>query len=282
MGIGSSIRQEFSLFDKSIKEKNSQCYKLFAHYNPNSFSFSIFNIENEEFLSLESYIFNNETQNLSSLISQFPVFQWSLSSKTINYFFKACTIIPNSLFDEKLKDKYLKMNNQIEEGEEILVDRLKHINAVVIYSIRKNDLNIFKKLKNITIKHSATIFLENVLEKSKHSANSQIFLDVSTKNFNIALVSNSKLIFYNNFEFDTKNDFLYYILNCYNTLELNSKEVPLRISGEFKKDEILNNLKMYIKKVNLEKRPNSFSYSHLFNSIPNHYFHKLFNQIKCE
>ena len=42
MGIGNSIQKEFSFFDKSIKEKNCQCYKLFAHYNPNSFSLGRF------------------------------------------------------------------------------------------------------------------------------------------------------------------------------------------------------------------------------------------------
>lgn len=282
MEIGSSIRQEFSLFDKSIKEKNCQCYKLFAHYNPNSFSFSIFNIENEEFSSIQSYIFDQKKGNLNYLLLQFPILKWNLNSITINYFFKACTLIPNVLFDENLKRNYLETNNQLEEEESILVDKLKHINAVVLYSIPKSHLNVLKKIPNLKIKHSATIFLENILDKSKHSTNSQFFVDVSTKNFNIALIKGSKLIFYNNFEFQTKNDFLYYILNCYNTLELNSNEITLRISGEFEKDEIIDNLKMYIKKIIIEDRPKSYSYSHLLNTVPNHYFHKLFNQFKCE
>ena len=282
MEIGSSIQTEFSLFDKSIKEQNCQCYKLFAHYNPNSFSFSIFNVENEEFLSLESSIFDKNDNNLNFLLSQSPILKWNLNSITLNYFFKSCTLIPNSLFDEKLKRKYLELNNQIEKEESVLIDRLKHINAVVLYSIPNSHLNVFKKLKNIKIKHSATIFLENVLDKSKHVTNSEFFIDVSTKNFNIALVQNSKLIFYNNFEFHSKNDFLYYILNCYNTLDLNSKEVPLNIFGEFEKEETIDDLKMYIKKITTEDRPTQYSYSHVLNSIPNHYFHKLFNQLKCE
>ena len=282
MEIGNSIQTEFSFFDKSIKEKNCQCYKIFSHYNKNSFSFSLFDIENEEFLCLESHIFDKESKNLNYLLNQQPILNWNLNSITINYFFKTCTLIPNAIFDEKLKRKYLEINNQIEKEEHVLVDRLKHINAIVIYSIPKNHLNILNKLENIKIKHSATIFLENILEKSKHSLKCELFVDISTKSFNIALVKNSKLFFYNNFEFKTKNDFLYYILNCYNTLELNSKEVPLRISGEFEKNEIISNLKKYIKKIIIEGRPSSFSYSHILNTIPNHYFHKLFNQLKCE
>ena len=80
----------------------------------------------------------------------------------------------------------------------------------------------------------------------------------------------------------TNNDFLYYILNCYNTLELNSNEITLRLSGEFNKEIVLNDLKKYIKNVIIENKPKSLSYCHLFNNVPNHYFHKLYNQYKCE
>ncbi len=282
MEIGNSIQTEFSFFDKSIKEKNCQCYKLFAHYNKNCFSFSVFDIEKEKFLNIESYIFKYEEENLKYLISKFPILKWNFNSFSFNYYFKGCTLIPNSLFDEKLQQKYLEINNQIDKSDVIFFDQLKHINAVAIYSIPRKDLDALNQFENIKIKHSGTIFLENVLEKSKHSTENEIFIDVSTKNFNIAYIKKSKLHFYNNFEFENKNEFLYYILNCYNTLNLNSKQISLRLSGEFEKNEIFNDLKMYVKKIILENRPKLFRYSHVFNTIPNHYFHKLFNQIKCE
>ena len=282
MEIGNNIKTEFSFFDKSIKEKNCQCYKLFAHYNTNSFSFTIFNMENEEFLGLKSFIFDQNEDNLNYLLRESNVFKWSLNSLTLNYFNTTCTLVPNSLFDEKFKRKYLEINSPVEKEDEILIDKLKHINAVVIYSIPQKHLNALRKIKNIKIKHSATIFLESILEQSKQSTKSNFFIDVSTKSFNIAFVKNSKLIFYNNFKFKSKNDFLYYVLNCFNTLDINSKEVELIISGEFKKDEVINDLKMYIKKIKLETRPINYLFSHTFNDVPNHYFHKLFNQIKCE
>ena len=95
-------------------------------------------------------------------------------------------------------------------------------------------------------------------------------------------MKNSKLVFYNNFEFKSKDDFLYYVLNCYNTLDINSREVKVRISGEFEKNSVISSLKSYIKKVLLVKRSNSNSYSHILNQVPNHFFQKLFNQINCE
>ena len=51
--------------------------------------------------------------------------KWNLNSFTISYFFKPCTIIPNSLYDSKLKRKYLELNNQIDSSEEVLVDKSK-------------------------------------------------------------------------------------------------------------------------------------------------------------
>ena len=282
MEIGNNIKSEFSLLDKSITKKSSKCFKLFADYNNYSFSYSLYNIEKNEFQSVHSYIFEKNNSNLKYLFNFSKMLKWNLNSFTISYFFKPCTIIPNSLYDSKLKRKYLELNNQIDSNEEVLVDKLKYLNAVIIYSIPKEHLSILKKIKNIKLRHSATIFIENILKKTKHSNNNEFFIDISTKNFNIAFIKNSKLVFYNNFEFKSKDDFLYYILNCYNTLEINSREVKVRISGEFEKNSVISDLKSYIKKVLLVNRSSSNSYSYILNQVPNHFFQKLFNQINCE
>ena len=63
---------------------------------------------------------------------------------------------------------------------------------------------------------------------------------------------------------------IFYItyLIAINTLELNSNEITLRLSGEFNKEIILKNLKKYIKNVIIENKPKSYSYCHLFNNVP--------------
>ena len=281
MEIGSNIKSEFSFFDKKIEIKHSEFYKVFAHLNNNSFAYTIFDLKNEEFLALESFIFNDE-KDFIKIISQFPVFNWDLNSISFNYFNKNCTIIPNALYEDKYKKKYFEINNSIESTDEILINKLTHLNAITIYTIPKLQLSEISKLKTFQIKHSASIFIDNILKQTKNSNKSELFADVSTNNFDIVFIKKSKLIFYNNFKFKTINDFLYYILNCYNTLELNSNEITLRLSGEFNKEIILKNLKKYIKNVIIENKPKSYSYCHLFNNVPNHYFHKLYNQYKCE
>jgi len=87
MEIGSNIKAEFSFFDKKVEVKYSEFYKVFAHINNNSFAYTIFDLKNEEFLALESFIFNNE-KDLAKIISEFPVFNWNLNSISINYFNK--------------------------------------------------------------------------------------------------------------------------------------------------------------------------------------------------
>ena len=281
MEIGSNIKAEFSFFDKKVEVKYSEFYKVFAHINNNSFAYTIFDLKNEEFLALESFIFNNE-KDLAKIISEFPVFNWNLNSISINYFNKNCTIIPNALFEEKYKKKYFEINNNIETNEKILTNKLTHLNAVIIYTIPETQLLEINKLKTFKIKHSASIFIDNIIKQSKNSNKSELFADVTTNNFDVAFIKKSKLIFYNNFKFKTIDDFLYYILNCYNTLELNSNEITLRLSGEFNKEITLRKLKKYIKNVIIENKPKSYSYCYLFNNVPNHYFHKLYNQHKCE
>ena len=112
MEIGSNIKSEFSFFDKKIEIKHSEFYKVFAHLNNNSFAYTIFDLKNEEFLALESFIFNDE-KDFIKIISQFPVFNWDLNSISFNYFNKNCTIIPNALYEDKYKKKYFEINNTL-------------------------------------------------------------------------------------------------------------------------------------------------------------------------
>ena len=67
MEIGSNIKAEFSFFDKKIEIKHSEFYKVFAHLNNNSFAYTIFDLKNEEFLALESFIFSDE-KDLTKII----------------------------------------------------------------------------------------------------------------------------------------------------------------------------------------------------------------------
>ena len=280
-GNNNTLLKSSQYWDKRIQKEKAPHYKLLLNFSNKNFLFSIFDTTNNEFLGAKYEIFNDLNDLL--VILKDEVFSWDFQYVIISMETIKSTIIPNSFYDKEIIEKYLYFDTEINKDElKITNDELKYIDATLVYSLQKEVKSILeKKFKNITIKSQASIFIDSILKKSAQSKQNSVFIDISNKSFEIAVIKKSELYLYNKFIFSTKEDFLYYVLNCYNTLNLDSKKDKLQISGEFNKDEIFNSLKEYIHLVDLEKRESLYKYSNVFNSVPEFYFHKLFNIIKC-
>ena len=283
MVIGNKINltKNSQLWDKRIQKENASSYKLILHYSIKNFSYCIFDTENNEFLGVKFENINNKKDLTSILESE--IFTWDFQSVLISVQTIKSTIIPNSIYDEKIIEKYLYFDEEINRQEIIASnDFLKYIDASVVFSLDKDlKLILDNKFKKIHLKSQASIFIDSILRKSAQSKENLVFIDFSNNYFEIGLVKQSKLFLYNKFNFNTKEDFLYYILNCFNTSNLDSKKDKIYISGEFQKNEVINPLKEYLNFIYLAKRDNLYSYSNALNTIPEFYFHKLYNIIKC-
>ena len=268
-------------WDKRIKKENSQSYQLLMHYSKNRFSYCIFDSNENEFLGVNTNIIHNISDFKKILTKN--VFDWEFESLKINIQSIKSTIIPHSFFEKKMIEKYLYFNEQFDSQKMIFSwDELKYMDAVVAYSLNKKIKTILKeKFKKIQFKSQASVFIDSILRKSARSKENTVFIDICSNRFDIGVLKQSKLFLYNNFTFSKKEDFLYYILNCYNTLNLDTKKTKLHISGEFQKNIFTLPLQDYLNNIILEKREKNFNYSNVFNTMPNFYFQKLFNLIPC-
>ena len=278
MEIGNKIIAKYSFWDERINQKKAKNYQLFLHYSPENFSYCIFDRVTNEFLGLKSY----QTHNFKKILVD-NFFSWNFQSIKINIQANKSTIIPSSLFEKNVIEKYLYFNKEFNKKDiTFFWDELKYMDAVIVYSLEKEIISFFQKnLKNVHIKSHSSIFIDSILRKASKSEENEIFIDLCENRFDIAVLKKSKLFLYNNFSFSSKNDFLYYVLNCYNTLNLNPKKDKIRIFGEFEKNEFKKPLKEYLEHVKLEGRLLEKSYSNIFNNMPNFYFHKIFNLTTC-
>jgi len=275
------IKKPSPYWDKRIKKENSHSYQLLMYYSKNRFAYCIFDSNENEFLGINT----NIIYNISDLerILENNIFGWDFESSKINIQSTKSTVIPNSFFEEKMVKKYLYFNEEInDDNTNFSWDELKYMDAIVAYSLNTQIKTILKeKFKKIKFKSQSSVFIDSILRKSAQSEKNTVFIDLCDNKFDIGIIKQSKLFLYNNFTFSTREDFLYYILNCYNTLNLDSKKTKLSISGEFQKNELIPALKDYLNNITLVKREQKFNYSNALNTIPNFYFQKLFNLIPC-
>ena len=76
----------------------------------------------------------------------------------------------------------------------------------------------------------------------------------------IILISKNHLIFINTFDYSTKEDLLYYVLFCYEQLNLNPENSPIVLAGDFNEStyemifKYIRHVSIYKSKVDLNHK----------------------------
>ncbi len=142
------------------------------------------------------------------------------------------TLVPKPLFDETNLVDYLKFNSKILKTDFITYDHLNAEDIMVVYVPLVNINNfIFERFGSFEYKHSSTITLNRVLTLEKNSKLAKMYINIEPSHFEIIVVENNHLKFYNRFEYITKEDFIYYLLFTAEQLQLNPEEFSLVLMG---------------------------------------------------
>ena len=140
-------------------------------------------------------------------------------------------------------------------------DDLQKINAKNVYVpyIPINNY-LFQNFGAFEYKHHTTIFIEKLLSLSS-SEEKKVYVNVSSKSFDVVVIQNKKLQFSNSFEFETKEDFIYYLLFTTEQLQLNPETLHLVFIGDINKDGELYDISyQYIRNVSFGSRFDSYKY----------------------
>ncbi|ETN96408.1 Protein of unknown function [Zhouia amylolytica] len=161
------------------------------------------------------------------------------------------SFVPKDLFNENHLANYLKYNVKILATDFIAYDELKTASMVNVYVPFTNVNNfIFDSIGEFEFKHTASILVENLLHKAPKTLDSVMFVNVHNGHFEIVISKNSKLILYNRYTYQTKEDFIYYILFTAEQLQLNPAHFTLYLLGDIQKDsELFDITYKYIKYV---------------------------------
>ncbi|KJD36194.1 hypothetical protein PW52_06225 [Tamlana sedimentorum] len=142
-------------------------------------------------------------------------------------------LVPKPLFNEDYLADYLKFNTKILKSDFITFDDIDVNDSVSVYVPYININNfIYDKFGKFTYKHISTILIESILKTDVNYLVPKAYVNVSKDHFEIAIVQNKKLQLYNSFFYNTKEDFIYYILFCLEQLQLSPETVNLIFLGE--------------------------------------------------
>ena len=142
------------------------------------------------------------------------------------------TFVPEPLFDENFLGSYLQYNTKVFETDFFTFDKIPNyqMNAVYIPYVNINNFFI-DQFGTFDYKHANSILVSKLLDASKNKDEKKMFLHINTGHFEIIVVQNQKLILFNSFDYNTPEDFLYYILFTAEQLNLNPENFPLELIG---------------------------------------------------
>jgi hypothetical protein len=218
---------------KTIKES-----KLSIQFNLDGFSFSIYNTASKKEVYFREYIFDNSQTSPENLLLKIETIfktdsylQEDFITVTVIHQNNLSTIVPNRFFNKKNLASYLNFNIKTLATDFVIFDDLKTIDAKNIYIPYININNyLFQNFGEFEYKHHSTVLIEKLL-KNNTDKEKTMFVNVSRTSLDIVVLENKKLVLSNTYSYESKEDFIYYILFVAEQLNLDVHEFPLYFTG---------------------------------------------------
>ena len=253
------------------------------------FSFAILNLFEQKYIALEHYDIKNNSsytnlaEQIDLIVSKQELLQQNFVSTSVSIAHKFNTLTPKALYKEENGKEILAFNHVLLKNERERRDWIQAIKAYNSYFIPEELERCFNKhFKNILWKHDSSILIESLIHQFKLNESERVYISVQNKSFEITILENKHLKFFNSFSYKSAEDLIYYLLFTYEQLNLNPDKIPLIISGEIEEDsEVYKLLYKYIRHISFTKRNPNYNYSFVFDQTKEHFYYKLLNQHLC-
>ena len=234
---------------KIIQKNNNKLEKgkaLSIQVSLSGLSFLVLDSDNDVVIDLINIPFEKKCapqEVLDQLVHSFntnEVLQHSFSKITVIHDNEMMTLVPSAVFEEEHLSDYLKYNTKIFKTDFITYDVIKNDDIMVVYVPFVNINNyIFERYGSFEYKHSTTVALDRILQIQKNSRDQSMFINVNSTYFDLVVTQQKELLLYNRFEYQTKEDFIYYILFTAEQLGLNPEHFECTLMGSIREDDSL-------------------------------------------
>lgn len=267
---------------------SKQNHKLTIQHSLDGLSIVIFDIEEQKFVSLKHYTYSEKNISLNVLLDELQEKEnWKLEQfANVNLIIdnNENTFVPAEYFQEEDKDKYLDILN-LRKEKNTRFDTLSSCRINNVYAI-ENDIEDYlsKTTLDIKLRHSSSVLIDNILKEfSERTQEMRVFVNVKNNSYELTIINKSELVFHNYFNFNTKEDFLYFILFTFEQLKIDNETTPLYFMGLIEeKSSIVELCSRYIRNIRFVKRNNDLNYAEELSSIPYYYHHVLYSSALCE
>ena len=210
---------------KSSTETINNQYSLSIRFASDGFSLFIFD-ENQKLLSSKktpSDLLSLTEDKLFDLLANEKELNLNFHSVQVVFETDFYSIVPKVLFEpENAKDLLAFQHPEIKSTDTILYNELLAWNAILVFTIPKAINSAIRKfLPEVDAEHHIIDFINNEIALQNDSST---HIYVRNNKMDIVVLKTGKLTLINTYEFNTKEDFLYHVMNVYEQLSLDSEK----------------------------------------------------------
>lgn len=283
--IKNKITQLHSFIDEAFDAKKTAAYQLLLQVGTSDILVGILDKQKNKYIALEKYAvsnvhnFDGVADLMDTLIKESKIINHKFQSVSCSIVNNLSTLVPNALFEDDRKRMYLKFNASLEGDEFVMVDDIKSLDAKNVFAI---PLSIKAKLdtlfNNISYHHVSSTLIDTLVANHKNQTGKKMYVHVQSTHFETVLIDGKNLTFYNTFNYQSPEDFIYYLLFVYEQLQLNPEKIDTIFIGEIEKSSsIYTFANKYIRTIKFGERADSSDFSYQLQTLPKHAYFTLFN-----
>ena len=276
---------EILISSPAFDTSKSDSYILSIQINLDGFSFSIRDFISNKFIYLKHIPIDAvkvPSKRHISIIQDEPLFKLSYKSVFVAYNLLPSTLVPESLFSEKEKETYYKLNYKVSDSSHLIHNNCTTHKSAFIFPIEEELYNLI----NSTFKHPEILHYNRIIAGLNTGFNNKegaISLSIDSNRFSLMVYKDDSIILNNSYSYSNDDEFLYFFLYAFKQLNLDQHKTTVIIDGLVSKHAgPVTKLKQFIQNVEFCKWPEQFNYANDFYDLPSHYFHHLFLVQQCE
>ena len=195
---------------------------------------------------------------------------------------RLCTLIPQELFDPQRQEAYFLFNHELRPGYALRHEMLPCLQAVNVFAVpARLESSLGKLWNNMQTTHRTTVFLNAIMNETPGNNTVNAYVNVNSRSFDLAVVNDGKLVFFNNFKFNTKDDFAYFLLFALEQQPYGT-DVPVHFSGLISPNsEIIQLCERYVKHIRFARPDGQIEVDMNLNDTPFHYYYIPYKSLSC-
>ena len=283
--MAASLNPYISVFSEEFDAGKSSHYRMAIQFALGGLSFALLDTSTQTLVALECY----QSDLLADDNDLFHALERALEQKALNN--KAlqsvvclienryCALVPDALFDESDQAKLLDFGFQIPEGHAVASERLASVRCLNVFAHPKTLLDkVTARWKDIAVTHASSIFIDSAMNSNIDTG---AFIQVRNRDFDLMMKKEDQLLFFNNFKFNTKEDFAYFLMFAMEQQGFSGHDTPVCFSGLIRPaSDIIDLCGRYVKDIRFVDDPHTLKVAKALEEVPFPYYFTLYQALK--